>query len=634
MRLTIRTISQTTLTPANNQVAADWKLPTSLEWAPAGRSLINATKGNSAWTGIVITEPRDADRLNTHLQQLLAEAKTGARSRPYVDFDHDGGQAAAIPLRFYWENGIRLEVEWTSAGRDALAGRTYSYFSPEFLLGDDDHPESLPVPGSIGSLVNTPAFQRIERLAAANQKPTTHMPKLIDSLVAAGLVPDGVTGAAKDRTENAALKAKLGEMERREKEAEEKRKEEIEAEVDEAIKAGRCDPETRDIVVQAIMVDGEKGRKLIIRAERKSAAVRGEKPVTASIGHGNVTEEEDRIRAEDNPEKRRVMRADWYTRHQTRHLKAANTIDPALIVPIAQEAVITKLGAALAPLNAFCMVFSAAPMSPKVKQIIPLASADKTQVLRNATNFNQTFSTLDDIQVTPVQLTMPWNLTNANIQDGLRMTMLAEANIIALAEVIMTDLIATIDAVNFPGTQVTDKISEWSTKGVRKAFAVIANGRVRNLIVAPEIFAEIMHVDSKSFVLTPAQQGAGAYGFSGIWFHNIWARATSPVAGLKGFVCDPQAIAGVLGVPILAPGAEAAGLISSTATAPGAGATVQFNTWFSLDSRTPQMSYDVIFGSTVGDPTAGHLVIPAAETLLVAAESEEAEAAAATKTKK
>ena len=109
---------------------------------------------------------------------------------------------------------------------------------------------------------------------------------------------------------------------------------------------------------------------------------------------------------------------------------------------------------------------------------------------------------------------------------------------------------------------------------------------------------------------------------SRVWWINRWSRpATAPVAGLKGFVCDPQAIAAILGVPILAPGAEAAGLTSATATAPGAGATVQFNTWFSTQSRTPQMSYDVIFGSTVGDSTAGHLVIPAAETVTAEAEA-------------
>jgi hypothetical protein len=251
--------------------------------------------------------------------------------------------------------------------------------------------------------------------------------------------------------------------------------------------------------------------------------------------------------------------------------------------------------------------------------VVNIVSAPASSVLRNATNFNQTFTTMAAKTVTPNQLTMPWNLTNRNVQDGLDMMAAAEANAQALAEAVWIDAIATIDATNFPGTTVIDKVSEWDTKGVKNAFSVIANGRVRNMVVAPEIFAEIMHVDSKSFVLTPAQQGAGAYGFNGIWFANVWARTTSPVAGLKGFVCDPQAIAAVIAPPLLAPGAAAAGLTSTNITAPGIGITVQFNTWFSTDSRTPQMSYDIIFGTTVADGTAGHLVIPAAEVLLAAA---------------
>ena len=461
------------------------------------------------------------------------------------------------------------------------------------------------------------------------------MTALLKAAVSRGFVPNGVEddeaaaehfmkkveAATKAESENATLKARLGELERKQEEAEEQRRTATEEEVDAAIKAGGCDPEARDIVVAAILADPEKGRKLI-RATRKEDRRQGdnsrrtpkpETPVTPALGYGDVTEEEDRIRAESNTDRRRVMRAEWYTREQTRHIRAANVIDANLIVPIAQDAVITKLGIALAPLNAFCMQFSSVPMSPKIPQVVTLVSADYQAVVRNATTFDFTNTTREAITVAPDQLTMAWDLTNANIQDGLSMTAAAEANAIALATAIMRDVIAVIDATNFPGTKVTDKVSEWATSGVKNAFVVVANGRVRNLVVSPEIFAQIMHVDSKSFVLTPAQQGAGAYGFNGIWFHNLWARASGPVAGLAGFVCDPQAIAGVLGVPALAPGAAAAGLTTATATAPGAGVTIQFNSWYSTSSRMPRMSYDVVCGFAVGDETAGHVIIPAAE---------------------
>jgi hypothetical protein len=628
MSESLHLISATVLLADDAKVTAEWAPPTSIEWAPAGRSIISATMGNKAWTGAVVTGPSDVIRLDKQLQRLLAESKDGKRSRPYIDFDHKGGPAAAIPIRFMWSDGIRLEVEWTSAGRDAIAGRTYSYFSPELILGDDDHPEALPAPGPIGALVNTPAFQRIQRLAAANlNNESTPMTALLKAAVAKGFVPTGVEddehaadhfmkrveAAAKSEAENATLKARLGVLERQQEETEAQRKTDAEAEVDGWIKAGHVTPEAREMVLGNLMANPDVTRKQYLKAAKKSSTsgIKGEPPVKAAVGYGDVTEEEDRIRSESNEGRRRIMRAEWYTREQTRHIRAANTIDAALIVPIAQEAVITKLGVALAPLSAFATTFSTAPMAPRVPQVVTIASASPDSVLRNATNFNQSFTTLAAKTVTPVQLTMPWNLTNANIQDGLSMTAAAEANVQAIAEAIMNDLIATIDATNFALPAIVDPVATWNTVGVKNAWLAVANARRRHLIVAPEIYAQLMSLAAQSYPLTDSPQGAKAYGFDGIWYHNDWARTTLPVAGLKGFVCDPQAIAAILGVPILAPGAAAAGLTSSTVTAPGAGASVQFNTWFSTDSRTPQMSYDVIFGSTAADTTAGRLIIPA-----------------------
>jgi phage I-like protein len=141
----------------------NWTPPDSLEWMPAGTHDVATMTGDFK----VTCSERDAIALDKHLQELLAKAEAGKSSRPYIDFQHDGGAAAAIPTRFFWQDGIRLAVEWTQAGLDALKGRVFSYFSPEFYLGDNGHPISLPDLGPIGALVNTPAFQSIERLAAA-----------------------------------------------------------------------------------------------------------------------------------------------------------------------------------------------------------------------------------------------------------------------------------------------------------------------------------------------------------------------------------------------------------------------------------------------------------------------------------
>ena len=85
-----------------------------------------------------------------------------------LDFDHEGRTAAAIPRRFFWKpgEGVILEIDWTGAGKAAISGRDYSYFSPCFMLSEDGDPSGLPPSGAIGSLVNSPAFRSIKRIAA------------------------------------------------------------------------------------------------------------------------------------------------------------------------------------------------------------------------------------------------------------------------------------------------------------------------------------------------------------------------------------------------------------------------------------------------------------------------------------
>src|SRR6187399_831899 len=124
------------LAKKTKQTGTEWSLPKSLKWAPAGRHEIHATVGDSPWQGYVDAREEDAARLDAQLQALLTRAESGQISRPYIDFDHRPGPAAAIPLRFFWDEGIRLEVEWTSDGEAALRGRSYSYFSPEVIIDD------------------------------------------------------------------------------------------------------------------------------------------------------------------------------------------------------------------------------------------------------------------------------------------------------------------------------------------------------------------------------------------------------------------------------------------------------------------------------------------------------------------
>jgi hypothetical protein len=51
---------------------------------------------------------------------------------PFIDFNHRCEESAAIPTGFTWKEGegVMMNLEWTSAGKSAVEGKTYRYFSP------------------------------------------------------------------------------------------------------------------------------------------------------------------------------------------------------------------------------------------------------------------------------------------------------------------------------------------------------------------------------------------------------------------------------------------------------------------------------------------------------------------------
>lgn len=151
---------------ASFSLKADTGPAGSIEFFPSGTHKIVAEKEGRAFETTVHIDQSLVERLNKILFASLADARQGKASRPYIDFGHEAKEAAAIPKRFFWSNGVRLEVEWTEAGRTKIEGRAYSYFSPTFYADESGNVTGIPSVGPIGGLVNTPAFQTIERLAA------------------------------------------------------------------------------------------------------------------------------------------------------------------------------------------------------------------------------------------------------------------------------------------------------------------------------------------------------------------------------------------------------------------------------------------------------------------------------------
>ena len=137
---------------------------------PAGQHSICATVNGKPGRRLVTVDREACDRLQADLAEHLRASAAGEKARPMLMFDHTAGNAAAKPLGFEWDDqrGILLRVEWTKAGREAVEGGNYGYISPAFRLARGTG-EIMGLAGGVevGSLVNDPAFERNECIAAA-----------------------------------------------------------------------------------------------------------------------------------------------------------------------------------------------------------------------------------------------------------------------------------------------------------------------------------------------------------------------------------------------------------------------------------------------------------------------------------
>lgn len=244
----------------------------SIVFLPEGTHTITASVAGKPKTLTVTVD----DRVLAGFADDLARRQE-SNVRPFAGFDHKPGAASFIPQGFRYESGVGLllDVEWTAAGRAAIEGRDYSYFSPTFLVSKDGIPTGLTGRGEIGSLVNDPAFEEIPRIAASHQEtdPMQHLVEL--GLVEASCAPDQALetakaslatlreAAAQAETVEAANMAKksaedeLADLKKRNDELEAsykalkdemamKASASADAAIDEAIKAGRIAPQDED----------------------------------------------------------------------------------------------------------------------------------------------------------------------------------------------------------------------------------------------------------------------------------------------------------------------------------------------------------------------------------------------------
>lgn len=152
------------------------QMPADIQWMPPGRQKItclNPNTGKPVDLEIDVSET-GARVVAAQLQHLRAKAAEGVGDLPFIDFNHEDGAAAGHPTDAFWggtdpkTGGIRMKMDWSKPGQEALIGKAFRRFSPEFLAD----PNTKALAGlrgvNVGGLVNKAAFQTIQEFWSRN----------------------------------------------------------------------------------------------------------------------------------------------------------------------------------------------------------------------------------------------------------------------------------------------------------------------------------------------------------------------------------------------------------------------------------------------------------------------------------
>jgi hypothetical protein len=112
------------------------------------------------------------------------------------------------------------------------------------------------------------------------------------------------------------------------------------------------------------------------------------------------------------------------------------------------------------------------------------------------------------------------------------------------------------------------------------------------------------------FQKTGVEPGAAwaEFGWDNIALNTNWTGAG---ANVRGFYCNPQAVGAVAGLPLVPPTIPGATLQENSTVIPGPDISIADYTWFSLQGRTMWCSFDLMFGASLIDGTAGGLITSA-----------------------
>jgi hypothetical protein len=270
----------------------------------------------------------------------------------------------------------------------------------------------------------------------------------------------------------------------------------------------------------------------------------------------------------------------------------ANTLSSTLVPQTVADTVIITADVILAPFASMMRNFSTDPLRPRASVAVPKPTAVPA-VVTNATNFETGDSTLAAVSITVNQYTQTFGLANADIQQGFMVEQLSAYAARNLAIKLWQLAAANITAANFAASATITAANFDATK--------LADLYTLTKVQMPSLILDRGHY-AKLLPYLNTQLAPGTNFFARTYEATDW---TAAAANCRGFVFGPEAIVLAAGLPAT-PDVIGSSLFSQDViTLPNVGLSIQQNIWASLASRSIWVSFDVLFGTAVGDGSAG-----------------------------
>jgi hypothetical protein len=288
-----------------------------------------------------------------------------------------------------------------------------------------------------------------------------------------------------------------------------------------------------------------------------------------------------------------------------------NTIASALITNFLITGATTQAHDRFAPLKIATRLANPDPYKPLASGVLKLntTTTNGSTVQSNATNFESGDSTLSAVTVSVAHLSASFHVRNTDLNDGIRMEDLAEAQLANLGDQVTRNFVSNITAANFPiQTPVIRTQSTFGYGETQQLWGQIKKGSRKQLLIDGTALANVTNVPSlcQPVPEIPGISWRNLLGWDRVCLNSEWTGAGNTI---YGFACAPTALAIISGMPLPdSPDMPGGILARAEGVIPDLELSIAAFSWFNLSTRTYWSSYDIAFGSGVLDDTIGVVI--------------------------